>query len=607
MQPLNKVVSTHAKFLKGFAVGVVVAAACVAGYIALEGRSRTAYTDTLDSSNKLKRTQESNTLPAGVVVPSEQDSTWKLLKYNAPFDRDAALYAQLTHANKEELLQRLTESKELDSRSQRISTQTTILRRLASIDPRAALDQHALLGSNRTDSMLEGIFYEWSYLDLEDATNGAVQLSAHEKTIAVETILRTRDDLSERTIAQIVRTLEGEDQAAELRTDALVSRLLDEDPRQAWHAATSDTVDDFSQLDLLVRIATTWQETEGFAVLGHLSEALEGYEKSGLLRHITRAVAKSSPRDSLLYAQTLPADTWGGVSGTIAGMWAESDPQDAFSILSEISDGNLRERLQRRIVQTWASSEPRGMLQSIAVLPDDVHQLGIEWAIHSIATHDLDEAIQQMHTMKEYVASTAVIAGSIVSRWSHTDPLAALQWVGSITELDAFERRQLVQEVLTHLVFDDAKQAFEIARDQPVKEGEFEMEIKLISQLVANQKVDVALSVLPMVRSTARLNSFNYVGAGLVLKGRTDEALGLAERLPESEKANYLRIVATSWARDDPLAIVESIESLPSKDARSIAASEVIKRNKRHPVLDADQLEYLASFLNEFHKLSLGY
>ena len=607
MRILGSVLSAPSKYLIGFVLGVLAAAACAIGFFALEDKSRTVQSNDPEDTTEMLQARLSDPPRPSIQVPIEQDSNTKTFFHESAFARDATLFYRTNLSSREDLIVQLSQFAKIESKGDRLAAQTITLRKLTSIDPKEALDQLELLNTLDSDSLLAAIYYEWSHSDLVGAVNEASQLSAPKRTLVLGEILRARDELSEAERFDIAQSLGGEDFVLEKTSETEVSRLIDEDPQRAWEFAMDDKVDDFAQIDLLVDIAQQWKEREGIGVLSHISEALAGYERSGILRYVVTAVSKSNHEEALFYAQGLPADSWSAVCGTIASSWARSNPEAALSFVSQVSDGGLRNMLQRSVVDSWATSDPRGMLEAANSLPKDLLQLGLASAFRAVADQDVDEAIRLMQSMENSVASTFSIARNIVLRWSDNDPDAALGWVDSLSALDTSQKRGLVHDVLSHLVHVDPKKAFELARQRVAKDGELDIESRLVGELVAGQYIDVALSMLPLVSDSARLKCFQFVASGLVRTDRPEEAFELANQLPESEKANYIGLVAFSWARFKPLELVESMDSLPSNDARATAAAQILKQNNREPILDDDQVKYMATYLNEYDRLNLGF
>ncbi len=607
MRVLGSEWSVHSKYLIGFALGALVTIACTTGFFVLQGKSRTVQSDDPEDTTDFLHAQQADSPRPSIQIPMEQDSATKTFPHASAFARDATLFYQTNRSSREDLIGQLSQTAKIDSKSHRLAAQSIILRKLTSLDPREALDQLELLNTLNSDTLLAAIFYEWSHSDLAGAVNEATQLPAPKRTLVLKQILRARDDLSESERIDLARSLDSEELVREMTSETEISRLIIEDPQQAWEFAMGDEVDDFAQMELLVDIAEEWKEREGYSVLSHVSEALAGYERSGILRYVVTALSKSNHEEALSYAQDLPPDSWNTVCWTIANSWARSNPEAAFSFVSKVGDGGLRNTLQRSVVDSWATSNPYGILEAEKSLPKDLFQLGLVRAIGEIADQDVDEAIRLMQSMENSVASTFSIARTIVFRWPESDPEAALEWVDSLAALDTSQKRSLVLEALKHLVQVNPKKAFEIARQRVAKDGELDIESRLVAELVARQYVDVAVSMLPLVSGSARLQCFKYVASGLVQKDRPEEAFELATQLPESEKANYIGMVAFSWAKSKPLELVESMDSLPSNDARATAAAEILKQNNRKPILDDEQVKYMATFLNEYHRLTLGF
>lgn len=84
----------------------------------------------------------------------------------------------------------------------------------------------------------------------------------------------------------------------------------------------------------------------------------------------------------------------------------------------------------------------------------------------------------------------------------------------------------------------------------------------------------------------------------MVRELRTDDALELGEDLDETNQTSYYYRVMLEWSRANPKNLFETLENLPSDALKSLAADQLIRRNRTQPVLTVDQIEHARTFVS---------
>ena len=174
--------------------------------------------------------------------------------------------------------------------------------------------------------MLARVYAEWSISDLDGAVASIGKLDSKRQKVALESLLSTRDDLTDSHRQDLARSFEAEELAARLMNESLTFESP-KDPEAAWNALTSDGFDLVSQLDLATGIATQWMEQGGFEVLPLVLDSIAG--KSGydiLLARLIDSATESNPQGLHDFALELDESHRVTVLGRIAYAWGRRDP-----------------------------------------------------------------------------------------------------------------------------------------------------------------------------------------------------------------------------------------------------------------------------------------
>ena len=83
----------------------------------------------------------------------------------------------------------------------------------------------------------------------------------------------------------------------------------------------------------------------------------------------------------------------------------------------------------------------------------------------------------------------------------------------------------------------------------------------------------------------------------MVKESQTDEAMELGKALEESDQPSYYYRVMLEWSTANPKNLYESLEDLPTREFKSLAATQLVRRNKHYPVLTDDQINHAEAFI----------
>ena len=218
-------------------------------------------------------------------------------------------------------------------------------------------------------------------------------------------------------------------------------------------------------------------------------------------------------------------------------------------------------------------------------------------AISALAQTAPEEAANLMANMDggEYRLMTAF---QVMSVWANKDPIAAMEWALNNPDIEDV-RASLLPSILYQVAARNPQLAFDIALQQPIEENQIGLEAQVIAN-IALADLEKALALLSQVREGPTMAyALNSVGSALVRNGDIDEAWILAQRLSKPQRESYYQSVVSAWALHDASELYESIDSLPSDEIKSYAATRLISFNSWSHDLDDDQVNHAKTYLNE--------
>ena len=520
-----------------------------------------------------------------------------LVEYSSDFSRTAALYSLLDRAGKKDLVNLIEQSKEITPKSVQFSTQQLIFQRLAMVDAIAAIGATEKFPKHRQDALVEAVFGEWSQSNLDQAVNHAKKLEEPKKLAALKAILRSREDISESLRREIARELGSEQTAIALIAHSKTMESMD-NPEQAWQTLVGDTNPDLSQVSLLTQVASAWVRQDGLSVLDEISKSLKDWNtRTAVIRSILQDAARINPQETLNQVMRLPKERMEEMTHIVAREWALTNPHEAFDAMASVEPSGLRRQFQESVVRAWASSSPQSLLDELSYLPETLQGVAREQAILAISKHDPEEAVALLSSIDDD-NSLHMIAYSIAASWSHSDPVAAVEWVLNSPDLHKMQY-ELLSLVFRNLAAEDPQLAMELALKQPIEGHHRGLEAAIIARLV---EIDLqrALAMLSQVRQgRTQLAAYTSVGSSLVRNAEPGRALKLANQLEPEWRDSYYDSIMSAWASSDPEGLLGILNDLPSNAIKSKAAVSLARQNRFREVLTSEQLAYAKSYMTE--------
>ena len=508
--------------------------------------------------------------------------------------------ASLSESEILDTLHRITDENRIQSARVREALQTALVERLVVNSPQQALTFARAQNSSHHSKWIQTIFSDWASSDLDAALVAARQLEKSNQLVALKGIIEAREDLS-------LARLQDIGDAMNLKTHAVahyINSLNTEniaDPKKRWYELVAVAEADYTAgHELASRIALMWFQKDGIDVLEEIQSTKAGDRFQGnSINLILESFAHEDPVQAFQYAKDLPLEGMFQMfppTFRVVSVWARVDPIAALEVLQDFEPGGMRERLQNTAVNSWADANPRLLLENLETIPMATKATAIRSAFSSLA-RSAPAGAGDLVLQLEDPQLRADAARALINQWSQADVQAATEWVHEYPK-DEPVREQLLQTALEAMAYLDPKRAIQIASEQPIPEGrEIGLEAGLISAL-AFRDVKAAIEFLPEAREGAtRVAVYRSVGVSLVANGEPEQALNLAQELPDSAKPEFYRSVAYEWAKFDPPAVLSAMKVFPSAEIRSQVAIELSRLHSQN--FSASEMETLKAYIME--------
>ncbi|MXW07837.1 MAG: hypothetical protein F4X56_08805 [Gammaproteobacteria bacterium] len=525
----------------------------------------------------------------------------QIFKYDSILDQRVVLYSTVAAAQEQDLKEWWIQSKEIERKSHRETIQNAIVRKLATINPYETLGYIDDVSNFQSDALLHSIFSEWSVSQLDEAIEASNALSYPRRKVALESILETRDDLSDSRRRAIAIQLEGEETFLKLVSDREAAQSI-KVPEESWEILLNDDVDDYLQTESLAIVARAWRDQAGFKVLSNIYQMQDHRIRFDLVN----AVARLDLAGALNYTRGLVEENEQQYLSTIiVREWASEDAKTVLDVLSTFEPSSLASILENEAANTWARISPLELIENVDSISEEFRLYTLETAFSELAKGDPIDAIARLSSVENLVANTSTILDGIVFRWSFREPLAAAEWVVNNYGLRDPRRRMLLERVLPRWARINPIQAFELAIAQPTANEGLGLEHLVIGEITQDGDIEIALKLLPQVTEHTRQVAYTDVGLAMVRASRTEEAVELGTDLDGEQQQWYYRRVFNSWAQTNPKSLYETLGNLATNELKSGAAMQLILSNRITPLLSDDQIDEARTMLSDEAKTTI--
>ena len=491
----------------------------------------------------------------------------------------------------------LSESESIASLYQRTLAQSQIIRRLAVGDPVQTIEYSRTFPRNQTSRFIDLIFREWSVFDLEEAISFAQSLNSAEREIAIEAIVRVRDDLLEETLIDIGYRLGQEFHASNLLDQSRVQGSIGtEDPEATWLALVSDPWELIDQRQELFLIAQEWVTRDGLEVLHNVAQSIQdGQTRANVLKMVLGQHVYSDPQEAFETAVELVDETSWRIVQTVLSSWARFAPKDALNALKKLEPSTLHTRLFDSVIKSWAITEPWELLENLSLLPIEMQFEARNQVIRSLALQSPNEAARLLSEIPQKEKSYE-LARELAQHWSNVDIGEALNWALASSQFEGIQQ-ELVTAILEHLTLDNLEVFAKAIFDHPIDQDSIGLEASLIGKL-ATLDISQAIDLLPQIRNErTRLLSYSAIGITMIASDEFERVQELASQLPTNQRSYFYDAIFEHWTLQDPDTASESIDNLPTMESKSRAALWLLVRPKHLTNFSSTQIEKLKSQL----------
>lgn len=499
-----------------------------------------------------------------------------------------------------ESLYRTIKDSWIQSSKVRNSLQTALLERYVLNAPSEALE-FALAQENPIQSkMVKTIFSEWASTDVEKSIEHMVDLAEPLRVVALKAVIEAREELPLSRIREIGLKFNLESLAVSHYIESLTTEYI-ENPKSSWYELIAfPEAETEIGYELASRIAYQWFQNDGIDVIWEILNSDAGDDfLSNSINLILESIARDDPSRAFQYAQDIPQE---GVfqmfppTVPVVFVWAEINPQAALEAIQIVEPSGMRERLQNTAVNSWASTNPRELLENLENLPKATQMSAVSQSFSNLAQSSPNEAGDLVLQLEDSEMRSRA-AESLVYRWAQDNVSATLDWVLEYPKTEP-NRGRLLESVLSMMVDSDPKRAIQIAAQQPIPEGRnIGPEAQLLSAL-AFLDVDTAIELLPEARDGETKTAVKRsIGVSLVANGEPEKALSLAQRIPDDAKDSFYRSISYEWAKFDPAAVLAALKDFPTAEIRSNVASELSRMHVQN--FSDRQLETLNQYIIE--------
>ena len=527
-----------------------------------------------------------------------------LTLFKSHFERTLTLNRLLKNATVEILQAYVEQSKSISAIHWRNTVQQAIFQRLASFNPKVALEQIDEMPIESQQPLIQTIFQEWSLANLDPAIEQATQLDHTNKLSALEGILISTEHLTQAERRAIARRLGNEWLALE-KIELEKGLELFEDPEREWNDFLSHNNNNLDSLDaaqskMLVYIAMAWIARDGIEVFAKIRESFPN--QYPLLETVSSIVNKLFPHHPQL-ALEMAAHVEGigyrqreELVSEILTPWAEIAPQEALEAVSRIDGRYLRRLFQSLVLETWAAKDAKTFLGLIKNLPADLQGIAQEKALIAIAKSTPRDVVELLSEIKDR-HSFLNVAEAIAIQWTRQDVLSALNWIEGDERLAAVQEH-LMRRVITELSKIEPQLAFQTALSYPVDTDEEGLEVEVIASLAYQGDFDQAKSYLLKARKgTTRDHAYQSLVSALLFGEvgvqRSRDAVDLFLHAVTEDSVEYIGFMLMQISSKVPLMLFNSLDDLPTEELKREVARSLLAHNEDDGKFTEDQLAQL--------------
>lgn len=505
----------------------------------------------------------------------------------------------LEEKSNDQLVQLAMQTLDLEQDSQVQLLQDLLIATVTNKNPESALDLIWKFPWNRHQELINLVVATLSTDELEVALEIVQSLPQSYQEDALRTMVAGHDDLSERDWNGLTEDAQVSKLVVRLLREAEVVEQLDQ-PAVAWEQVLQDDVDNDEQIELLVQIAITRIEAEGYEVLSHFFETMYPNDRV-VLESVMRTVLATEPNRAFQEVRSMPYESRNFVLPILIDAWANHDPREMYFAVTQFGY-DKQQLFYYKLIGGWARHDPINVLESMSQIERSDRSSAASLAVHELAKTNPEEVIQRLGELRKILGVLGEsLESELITSWSEHDPLEAVAWIQEATLPGSYKQGKLLFRALVNYIHVDPDKALEIAFEQP-PDSSFVQRGKvgdLFSFLLLNSgNLDKAISLLDHLPDAAIHDGFAAVGEEMLEEGRWADALNLADELDSDWKESYLFAITLTATRHGVHRLIDQLKEMPDNDTRKYIASELVRKQERQgDVLTEQQLKAVRSLL----------
>ena len=521
----------------------------------------------------------------------------EILALEFPTERRLGLYTLVKDKNGEQIGEILQRTLKLEDTKNLYAVQRILFAELTRIDPENSLDFVWQTSRSRWSTFLDIVAMHWGIVSPQDALRTLSLLNEPWKSQAIEAVFRNQGSLSETTIAKIVENLDIAAHLARWKFDTQLDAVIDE-PRTAYHLAIKANTSEFHKSSVLLDITSRWIERAGTEdISSMLSLAYEIVnEPRSLWSPVVMEIAATNPALVWEQLQSMPTELQQRFKRYVFAVWVEHDPETAIQTITTKEYLDAEGSDFYSLLIPWIRAEADQILEHLELVPENFKIEAINLAVDHLARNSPPgEVIALLAQLKLQGYGTDDATDEFVRIWSLEDPIAAFEWALVNMDQENWRVQRTIEFALGRLSLSNPERAMELALEQP---ADMALEQGVVMTLLRQGKFDRALSLIPKIRSSPE-SPLYYDGINqlLIVAGRIDDVLALADGLEESEKVSFYRSMARPWVRFEPESLFERLPKLPNTEMRRVIAQCVLLEQQFFPYLTEEEIEFMKSFV----------
>ena len=531
---------------------------------------------------------------------SDELNPLKFESFDGSYAEVLSLYQQLDRIDEKVLPDLLVQSNKVNSSSRRTALQEAIVLRFADSDPVAAMKGVMALPRSRQEPLVEIVFGQWSVADLDSALKYAQSLDFSYRSIALKSILSIRDDLSTDRLVDIASRLGGNAYGKRVIVESQASTSVVENPVKVWNwLVEEDLLRDSQYAEVVKLVAQERADQEGLhAVVQMLQLLIEERDSHAIFDTVIESVGLQDPTSMLASIRVLPLRKQELMLPRLFSVWSRRDPVAAWNVVESVRKDTGISNIVTIVIDRWARSSPRELLESIEEMTLQDQVVAIERAISELARHSVEEALELLDRFQSEGRDISSATQQLVDVWSKRDPESAMNWILSKTEEEfGHDYASMVERGLVNLTSVNPHRAFQIGIAQPLPVFGVPLETEVIRELTQSD-LDLAIEYREQVREENRgkLWAYKHIGRELIGRGSPARILEMGDELSEKEQEDYFRSVIHDWASSYPITLLNSLESIESEELQSMAAQKLVVLHDSRPILTDEQLNIARSY-----------